>query len=80
MFGFSDYQESLSLNYPQNKFLTPSEIFRPFYGWSVARKILSLHKKFPKEKLVIYELGSGLGGQAESFLSYLKYYEPKVYK
>lgn len=36
MLGYEDYQKQLSENYPKNAWLTPSEIFKPYYGMSIA--------------------------------------------
>ena len=37
--GQSDFTQYLSDNYPKNHFLTPSEIFKPFYGMTMANFI-----------------------------------------
>jgi len=39
MFGYKDYQMQLHQNYPENAWLTPSEIFKPFYGLAIANYI-----------------------------------------
>ena len=84
MIGYSDYSYMLSKNYPENCFLTPSEIFSPFYGMSMAKKVeedfLKKNEKIHKNKKIhILEIGSGLGTQADSFLTYFKNYNSKLY-
>jgi hypothetical protein len=39
MMGYDDYQEELFKRYPKNAWLTPSEIFKPYYGMAVANYI-----------------------------------------
>lgn len=64
LYGYTEYVNFLKLNYPKHKFLTPSEIFKPYYGMSVARSICQLLKSKNQSKLNIIEIGSGLGGTA----------------
>lgn len=79
LLGYSDYTEQLNINYPKHKFLTPSEIFRPFYGMTMARYVRSQQQKHNLDKIRVVEIGSGMGGQADSFLMYFKNYEPELY-
>ena len=84
MIGYSDYSYMLNKYYPENHFLTPSEIFSPFYGMSMAKKIekdfLQKNEKDQKKKMInILEIGSGLGTQADSFLKYFKNLNSKLY-
>lgn len=54
LLGLSDFSNIVLSEYPKNAFLTPSEIFKPFYGMTVANMIHKLHLKknnFQKEKL-----------------------------
>lgn len=46
MIGFDDYQKELQRNYPQNAWLTPSEIFKPYYGMTVANYIMNAHRRY----------------------------------
>lgn len=39
MFGYEDYQKQLYDKYPKNAWLTPSEIFKPYYGLAIANYI-----------------------------------------
>ena len=79
LLGYSDYIEQLSANYPKHKFLTPSEIFRPYYGMTMASYVYKQQKKHNIDKIKVVEIGSGIGGQADSFLMYFKNFEPDVY-
>ena len=36
LLGYEEYQRKLAEYYPQNAWLTPSEIFKPYYGMSIA--------------------------------------------
>jgi SAM-dependent MidA family methyltransferase len=71
-------QKSLSRDEPfAPLWHTPSELFRPHYGRAVVRRLLQSHA--PDEHLVIYELGPGNGGLAESILEYLSVAYPEVF-
>lgn len=37
--GYDDYQRELSNKYPPNAWLTPCEIFKPYYGMTIANYI-----------------------------------------
>ena len=37
--GYEDYMKALQENYPEYKWLTPSEVFRPYYGISIGNYI-----------------------------------------
>jgi len=39
LLGYQEYQKQLKENYPQNAWLTPSEIFKPYYGMAIANYI-----------------------------------------
>ena len=45
MFGYEDYQRELYLRYPKNAWLTPSEIFKPYYGLTIANYINTIHEQ-----------------------------------
>ena len=60
--------------------LTPSEIFSPYYGGALAECILSHHlSSGSKSPLEVYELGAGTGTVARDILDYVKRHAPKVY-
>lgn len=79
LLGYNDYIEQLNANYPKYKFLTPSETFRPFYGMTMANYVRQQQLKNKIDTIRVVEIGSGLGGQADSFLTYFKNYEPGIY-
>lgn len=39
MVGYEDYSKEVSLKYPKNAWLTPSELFKPWYGMSIGNYI-----------------------------------------
>lgn len=39
LFGYEEYTQTLEERYPENAWLTPSEIFKPWYGMSIANYI-----------------------------------------
>lgn len=46
MIGQDDYQKALMARYPKNAWLTPSEIFKPYYGMTIANYIFQAHKRY----------------------------------
>lgn len=61
------------------KFVTPSELFRPWYGRAIANWALSEHEN-NKRPLLVYEIGAGNASTAEDFLLYLRQNYPEVYR
>ncbi|KIJ55125.1 hypothetical protein M422DRAFT_152399 [Sphaerobolus stellatus SS14] len=62
---------------------TPTELFKPWYGQSIAQCILSEYmlKSYPYDDLVIYEIGAGNGTLANDILEYIRNeYPPEVYE
>lgn len=62
---------------------TPTELFNPYYGESLARYILlnyKLNGDYPYEDLVIYEMGGGNGTLMCNILNYIKKHEPEIYE
>lgn len=62
-------------------FVTPTQIFQPYYGWVLAEYLLGVMRaKFdPSEPLVIYEIGAGTGALSVSVLDFLAEHYPSVY-
>ena len=61
---------------------TPTELFNPYYGESLARYILfnyKLNGNYPYEDLIIYEMGGGNGTLMCNILNYIKKHEPLIY-
>lgn len=77
LMGLGEYSRKLAEVYPPDGFLTPSELFRPFYGMSVARFYL---RWAAAGRGRVVEAGPGLAGQANSFLHLLKSFYPEEYR
>ncbi|RWA09315.1 hypothetical protein EKO27_g5794 [Xylaria grammica] len=60
---------------------TPTEMFRPYYGESIARYLLSnyIMSTYPYHDLIIYEMGAGRGTLMLNILDFLRDMEPAVY-
>lgn len=65
----------------QASWLTPSEIFTPFYGQAVANFILDKHNQMaePGERLGIIEIGGGTGTLARDILNHVRSAAPASY-
>ncbi|KAM0754444.1 DUF185-domain-containing protein [Meredithblackwellia eburnea MCA 4105] len=61
---------------------TPTELFKPWYGRSIARFLLSEYKlnHYPYTDLIIYEIGAGNGTLMGDILDYIAEEEPEVYE
>ena len=72
LIGYDDYQRELAEKYPPNAWLTPCEIFKPYYGMTIASYLKAAHEKYhkerPKQRIRIVEAGAGTGSAAESIL------------
>ncbi|POW08328.1 hypothetical protein PSTT_07569 [Puccinia striiformis] len=62
---------------------TPTELFKPWYAWSMAHYILQKHLKeesvTQKKKLKIYEIGAGNGTLCVGILDYIRSHHPSIY-
>ncbi|KAI1115692.1 S-adenosyl-L-methionine-dependent methyltransferase [Nemania sp. NC0429] len=61
---------------------TPTELFRPYYGESIARYLISnyiMKGIYPYDDLIIYEMGAGRGTLMLNILDYIRDVEPSVY-
>ena len=74
--GVYNYQQLLGKNYPKNAFLTPVEIFQPWYGHSIANYCIEKQKE---SYIQILELGGGTGTCALSILDFYKKQSIKHY-
>lgn len=62
MRGSSDYINELNRVYPNGKYLTASEILKPYFGYSLANYIMRTQEIHYKEKpITIIEIGCGMG-------------------
>ncbi|TPP54026.1 putative S-adenosyl-L-methionine-dependent methyltransferase family protein [Leishmania donovani] len=62
-------------------FVTPTQLFQPYYGWVLAEYLVTTHRaKFdPREPLIVYDIGAGTGALALSVLDYLAEHFPDLY-
>jgi hypothetical protein len=65
----------------QASWLTPSEIFTPFYGRAIANFILDKHSQMADlgSRLNILEIGGGTGTLARDILSHVQTAAPQTY-
>jgi len=85
MIGRDDYEKSIAKLYSNNNnksrssshWLTPVEIFQPYYSQAICRWMTSSFKSKP---LVIYEVGGGNGTNALHILDFIKLQRPDLYK
>jgi hypothetical protein len=90
--GKADYTARVAALYngEENAWLTPVEIFAPWYSYAVARWIIDDHLHFisrsgmdeeaaAKTELRIVEVGGGMGTNARHTLDYIKLVEPELY-
>ncbi|ORY08422.1 DUF185-domain-containing protein [Basidiobolus meristosporus CBS 931.73] len=61
---------------------TPTELFKPWYGYAIAKYIVTEYKlnNYPHNDLIIYEMGAGNGTLMLNILDYIQKYEPSVYQ
>jgi len=73
--------QGLGLQCMQASWLTPSEIFTPFYGKAIANFILDKHSQMaePGSKLNILEIGGGTGTLARDVLDHVRSAAPQFY-
>jgi len=87
LLGYEEYTKQLSEKYPKNAWLTPSELFRPWYGITIGNYI---HQAFQeaikktsnlktKPRIKIIEVGAGAGSCAEGILFFFQNFEQKHY-
>lgn len=74
--GVHDYYEALGTAYPQYAFLTPVEIFQPWYGYTLASYFLQKQQG----PLKIVEIGGGTGTAALSILDFYKRNHTQTYE
>ncbi|KAF8456280.1 S-adenosyl-L-methionine-dependent methyltransferase [Terfezia claveryi] len=61
---------------------TPTELFKPHYGYAIARYLVTNYKLslYPYHDLVIYEMGAGNGTLMTNILDYIRDTDPDVYE
>lgn len=59
---------------------TPTELFKPYYGFAIAEYILSEHLKRNSGKpLIIYEMGAGNGTMMRNIMQYVQKKRPDLF-
>ena len=66
--------------YPDNAWVTPSELFKPFYGYTVANFMVNQMENTKVDTLRILEIGPGTGTMADSILDFFKNYNRQMYR
>ncbi|KAH6619715.1 S-adenosyl-L-methionine-dependent methyltransferase [Chaetomium sp. MPI-SDFR-AT-0129] len=79
--AFEDALDTVSPSDTRQLWYTPTELFRPFYGESIARYLIANYKltTFPYHDLIIYEMGAGRGTLMLNILDYIREADPAVY-
>ena len=60
--------------YPENAWVTPSELFKPYYGYVVSNFIVNQMENRAVKSLKLMEIGPGQGTMADSMLDFFKNY------
>ncbi|RYC55330.1 hypothetical protein CHU98_g10882 [Xylaria longipes] len=78
---FEDKLDAKSHDDTRQLWHTPTELFRPYYGESIARYLMSnyIMSTYPYHDLIIYEMGAGRGTLMLNILDYIRDVEPSVY-
>ncbi|KAJ3042928.1 hypothetical protein HDV00_006235 [Rhizophlyctis rosea] len=62
---------------------TPTELFKPYYGYAIANHIVTKHRQThasdPTAPLTIYEIGAGNGTLMLNILDWIKQHAPDLY-
>lgn len=65
--------------YPENAWVTPCELFKPFYSYTIANFMLNKIED-SKMPLRVLEIGPGTGTFADSCLDFFKNYDLSIYR
>lgn len=79
---FEDKLDQKEPNETRQLWHTPTELFRPYYGESIARYLVANYKlaQYPYHDLIIYEMGAGNGTLMLNILDYIRETDPSVYE
>ena len=66
--------------YPENQWVTPSELFKPFYGYTIASFMVNQMENRGIRNLRVVEIGPGTGTLADSMLDFYKNYSLDLYR
>jgi hypothetical protein len=79
---FEDSLDSQQENETRQLWHTPTELFRPYYGETMARYMVANYQLslYPYYDLIIYEMGAGNGTMMLNILDYIRANHPDVYQ
>lgn len=86
LLGKLEYQHQLAQLYAASPhaWLTPVEIFAPWYSYALANYMLREWKRATggssRQPLIVYEVGGGSGTNARHVLDYLRTHAPQTYR
>ena len=78
--GYYDFRKEMERLYPENAWVTPSELFKPYYGYTIANFMINQMENRKIDKLRILEIGPGTGTLADSILDFYKNYSLDLYR
>ena len=79
---FEDHLDEVEgVNPTRQLWHTPTELFSPYYGESIARYLVANYHltSYPYHDLIIYEMGAGRGTLMRNILDYIRDMDPQVY-
>ena len=87
LLGRNEYETAVRAHYDAGGrgWLTPSEIFQPYYGQALAHKLVTRLNSYSSKSLksshplIIYEVGGGSGVAASDILDWLRRVKPSIY-
>ncbi|KAJ5232476.1 hypothetical protein N7468_005432 [Penicillium chermesinum] len=79
---FEDRLDEINPNEARQLWHTPTELFRPYYGETIARYLVSNYKLslYPYHDLIIYEMGAGNGTMMLNILDFIRDTDHEVYQ
>ncbi|KIV99537.1 uncharacterized protein PV09_08838 [Verruconis gallopava] len=79
---FEDELDAQEVNETRQLWHTPTELFRPYYGETMARYMVANYQLllYPYYDLIIYEMGAGNGTMMLNILDYIRANHPDVYQ
>ncbi|RAL09809.1 putative acetamidase [Aspergillus homomorphus CBS 101889] len=79
---FEDRLDDEDFDMSRQLWHTPTELFQPYYGETIARYLVSNYKLtlYPYHDLIIYEMGAGNGTMMRNVLDYIRDMDYEVYQ
>ncbi|KAJ5114480.1 hypothetical protein NUU61_000239 [Penicillium alfredii] len=79
---FEDRLDEVTPDVSRQLWHTPTELFRPYYGETIARYLVSNYKLtlYPYHDLIIYEMGAGNGTMMLNILDFIRDTDYEVYQ